>query len=344
MTSPPTAEIIGLGVYAPPTVVTNQDLTRLMDTTDEWIQTRTGIRQRRSAHHHQGTSDLAVEAASAALKDAGVSPKDIDLIIACTTTPDYYMPGIGVLVQDKLGCKQVGAIDVRGQCSGFTWGLSVADAYARTGNYHTILMVGADLQTRLLDYSLAGRNTAVLFGDGAGACVIASHCPVSNNTERMPHSGLVDHVLGSDGSGCHSLFLPRPGSAAYTKNFISQEDLQEKKNVPHMDGRQVFKHATHYMEKVVRDLLSRNRLTTEDIDLIVPHQANRRIHEMLRAKLELPEEKMVSNIDKYGNTTSATIPLCLEEARQDGRLKKGSLIITASFGSGFTWGGNLIRW
>ena len=344
MKSHPQVKIIGLGGYVPTKVVTNHDLSQCMDTSDEWIRTRTGIHERRFAADDQGTSDLAVAAAHQALADAAIAASDLDLIVAATTTPDYYMPGIGVLIQHKLGCETIPAIDLRGQCSGFAWALATADAFSNTQLYRHILVVGADLQSRALDFSRDGRHTAVLFGDGAGACVLQTQSSQEQQSSSALTSGLLDHVMGSNGAGCESLYMSRPGFSAHHNSFIQPTDIQQKKTIPHMDGKQVFKQATHHMEQTVLTLLQRNQLQLTDIDLIIPHQANRRINEMLRLKLNLSPNKMVNVIHKYGNTTSATLPLGMLEARQDGRLQPGSLVITTAFGSGYTWGGNLIRW
>jgi len=341
----PSVKVTGLGHYVPEKIVTNADLAELMDTNDEWIRTRTGICERRMADISQSTSDLAVEASKEALRSAGIGAQDIDLIVVSTITPDYYMPGIGVLIQDKLKAPPVMALDIRGQCAGFTWCLATADGYARLGGMKNILVVGADLQTRILDYSDAGRNTAVLFGDGAGALILrvdqdAQQLATVDNTV----SGLIDHELGSDGSGCLSLYVKRPGMMAGKERFMTTQDMDERSTVPHMDGRQVFKHATLKMESLVRSLCKKHGITPDDIDVLIPHQANFRINEMVRGKLGLPHHKVVNVIDKYGNTTSATLPLCMAEAQKDGRLVRGKLVMTVAFGSGFSWGANLLRW
>lgn len=341
----PRVRVVGLGTYVPEEVLSNHDLAQMMNTSDEWIQTRTGIRERRKAALEEGTSDLATRACKEALKAASVQPDAVDLIVVSTITPDYYMPGIGVLIQHKLGMPPVLALDLRGQCAGFTWALATADAYARLGRIRYILVVGADLQTRILDFSDAGRDTAVLFGDGAGAVVLAveqepqAWAQVDNTV-----SGLLDHELGSDGAGCEYLCVRRPGMMSGQEHFMSGEDLQNKATVPYMEGRQVFRHAVQKMEGVLRTLLERNNLTPGDIDLLVPHQANLRINEVLREKLGLPQSKVVNVIHKYGNTTSATLPLCLKEAQDDGRLVAGRLVATVAFGAGFSWGANLLRW
>ena len=341
----PRVRVVGLGTYVPTEVLSNLDLEAQMNTSDEWIQTRTGIRERRKAALEEGTSDLATAACKEALGAASLSPQDVDLFVVSTITPDYYMPGIGVLIQHKLGARPVLALDLRGQCAGFTWALATADAYAHLGGVRHIMVVGADLQTRILDFSDAGRDTAVLFGDGAGAVVL--------EVEPQPHtlpqvdndvSGLLDHELGSDGAGCEYLCVRRPGMMAGKAQFMSADDLQQRATVPYMEGRQVFRHAVQKMESTLVTLLERNHLCVSDLDLLVPHQANLRINEVLREKLGLEADKVVNVIGKYGNTTSATLPLCLKEAAEDGRLRPGSLVATVAFGSGFSWGANLLRW
>ena len=333
-------EVIGVGGYLPDREVTNQDLTDLMDTSDRWIKSRTGISSRRFASIDQATSDLGVKSSELALQDANLSPEDIDLIIVSTITPDYYMPGIGVIIQHKLGIRPIQSIDLRGQCAGFTWSLSTADAYAQLGKYQHILVVGADLQSRILDFSTEGRNTAVLFGDGAGSLVLK----VKNYDDDFNVSKVIDHELGSDGAGVDELIVKRPGMSAGNAHFITKEDLENKTTVPVMDGRSVFKNAIYYLEKTFNTLLSRNNLSVDDIDLVIPHQANLRINQMLIDKLNMPSKKWVNVINYTGNTTSATIPLGISHAIKDGRLSRGKLLITIAFGSGYTWGGNLIRW
>ena len=334
-----------VGLYVPENLVTNDDLTKKVNTSDEWIQSRSGIKQRYHVVEGQTTSDLAVAACEQAIQKANIKPTDVDLVLAATLSPDYYFPGIGVLIQKKMGLRNVPAIDVRGQCAGFSWGISMADAYARMGSYKNILVVGAEAQSVALDYSDDGRHIAVLFGDGAGAVLFqAEGCEVSEfPTARNNRRGVIDHVMGTDGDGAEALVLRRPGMSG-PSNFLTHDDIEQKNTFPHMDGKLVFKNAVTRMSNAVYELLDRNGLKLEDIDLLVPHQANARINEMLRSKLGLPSEKVVSVIEKYGNTTAATIPMCMHEAVNDGRLKEGTLVVSVAFGSGFAWGANLIRW
>lgn len=347
LTHRPAVRVKGLGTYVPQEVLTNHQLEEMMNTSDEWIRTRTGISERRRANLEQGTSDLGVEACREALKDAGITVNDIDLMVVSTITPDYYMPGVGVLIQHKLGIPPILSLDLRGQCAGFSWALATADAYARLGKYRHILVVGADLQTRILDFTDQGRDTAVIFGDGAGALVLdVDPAGGSAGLARVDNqvSGLIDHELGSDGAGCHHLIVPRPGMSPGQERFITSDDLEQRAVVPQMEGRVVFRHAVQKMEQVLMTLLKRHQLTPDDVDLLVPHQANLRINEVLREKLGMSPERVVNVIDRYGNTTSATLPLCLGEAKRDGRLQTGKLVATVAFGSGFSWGANLLRW
>lgn len=335
--------IEGVGHFVPERVVTNDELSQLMDTSDEWIRERTGIETRRVASEEVGTSDLGVEAAKQALEKAGCTIRDVDLILAATLSPDYYFPGIGVLIQDKLGAPPIPAMDIRGQCSGFSWGISTADAFLRSGQYKRILLVGAELQSRVIEYSNRGRDVSVLFGDGAGALVLRSQegepARVNNGVR-----GVIDNLMGSDGSGAELLAVMRPGVSAGHSTFLSEEEAKEKAFLPVMNGRQVFKHAVTRMLEACGTILQRNGLAPLDLDLVIPHQANLRINEMLREKLGLPPEKVFNNIQRYGNTTAATLPIAMSEAESEGRLKKGDLLLTVAFGSGFTWGANLIRW
>ncbi|MDB2447022.1 ketoacyl-ACP synthase III [bacterium] len=336
---------VSVGMKVPKKLVTNEDLTKIVNTTDEWIQTRSGIKQRYHVSDGESTSGLAVGACEEAIKNAGLNPEDIDLVLAATLSPDYYFPGIGVQIQDKMGMRNIPAIDVRGQCAGFSWALSTADAYGKLGAYKHILVVGAEVHSTAIDTSDDGRHIAVLFGDGAGAVVFKTEECSSDElpTAKNNISGIIDHVLGSDGSGAEGLCIKRPGFGGDPK-FITAEDIESKAVFPIMDGRLVFKNAVRRMMNAVNDLLEKNNLTTDDIDLLVPHQANARINEMLRAKLNFPEEKVMNIIADYGNTTAATLPLCLYEAVKDERLVKGKLVVTVAFGAGFAWGANLIRW
>ena len=335
----------GVGMYLPDNEVTNVELSKTIDTSDEWITERTGIRARRVAPKGMTTSFLAVEASKRALDDAGVKPTEIDLVIAATLSPDYFFPGIGPLLQHKLGMNPIGAFDIRQQCSGFVHGLAMADAFVRSGQATKILLCCAEIQTTIMDMTTRGRNMGVLFGDGAGSVVLEAQ-PVHSDAERPRADnavrGVIDNITGGVGGGAEALIMRSPGTSS--PDFISTADLDEGRRWPHMDGRTVFKHAITRMCEVTDTLLKRNGIKASDLALVVPHQANLRINEMVREKLGLAPDKVFNNIQKYGNTTAATIPLCLTEAVQEGRLKKGDLIVTVAFGAGFTWGANLIRW
>ncbi|MCB0322413.1 MAG: ketoacyl-ACP synthase III [Bdellovibrionales bacterium] len=332
----------GVGHFVPEQVVTNDDLARLMDTSDEWIRERTGIQERRFVQNVTPASELGVHAAKLAIEQAGVSPTAVDYVIAATLSPDYYFPGIGTLLQHKLGLQHVPALDVRAQCSGLVYGLAVADSLIRAGAAKTLLLVCAEVQSIVLDFSTSGRDTAVLFGDGAGALVLAAEegqsLPGPGNGVR----GVIDSLLGSDGSGAELLCVEAPGSG--TPGFLSQEVVNSAKWRPRMDGRQVFKHAVTRMGDTAEAILQRNGVGAEDIALLIPHQANLRINEAVRERLGLRPEQVFNNIERYGNTTAATIPICMSEAVEQGRLKQGDLVLTLAFGAGFTWGANLLRW
>jgi 3-oxoacyl-[acyl-carrier-protein] synthase-3 len=339
--------VLGAGRALPSKIVTNDDLSKIMDTNDTWIRERTGIEERRIADVDTSTSELAVTACQEALAAAKCDASEIDLIVAATLSPDYFFPGIGVQIQDKMGMNCTPGFDVRGQCSGFSWALSSADSFIRSGQYKKVLVVGAEIQSRILDFTTWGRNISVLFGDAAGAVVLESQVcnsesevPTGNNKVR----GIIDNLMGSDGSGAKTLGMLRPGTAPGFERFVTHDDVDQKSCHPVMDGQQVFKNAVRRMQEAALAILERNNLKASDLDLVIPHQANLRINEMLRHKLGLPEEKVVNNIQKFGNTTAATLPLCMVDAIQDGRLKPGSLVMTIAFGSGFTWGANLIRW
>jgi 3-oxoacyl-[acyl-carrier-protein] synthase-3 len=326
--------ILGMGHYVPSRVVTNDDLAKMIDTSDEWIQQRTGIKERRYIEEDGiGASDLAVPAVQMACKNAGIEVSDIDAIIFATLSPDHEFPGSGVFLGDKLGLAGVPALDVRNQCSGFLYGLKVADAWIRTGMYKRVCLVGGEVHSTGIDFSDEGRDVTVLFGDGA-ACAILG--PTESEDE-----GVIDVEIHADGSGAKELWLDAPASKHMPR--ITHEMIDERRVWPSMNGRQVFRWATSKMPEVSMSVLERNGVATSDLDLVVPHQANKRINEFVGQKLEVPPEKVVHNIMKYGNTTAASIPLALSEAIQEGRAKKGDLILTPAFGSGFTWGAALIR-
>lgn len=330
------------GHYLPEKVVTNNDLAELMDTSDEWIEERTGIKQRRLVQDGVSTSFLATKAAEQALHNAGWDSKDVDLIIAATLSPDYYFPGIGVQVQNKLGARTIPALDIRGQCSGFVWGLATADGLLRTGAYRRALVVGAEIHSRLIEFSNRGRDVAVLFGDGAGAVALEAFSgdqrPLVSNNMR----GIIDSLMGSDGSGLSHLYIQRPGHDG-SSSFLSQAEAGEKAWLPKMEGRFVFKNAISRMVEACEAILARNNIKASDLDLLLPHQANLRINQMVAEKLGLKEHQVFNNIQNYGNTTAATIPLLMHDAKRLGLLKEGHLVLTVAFGSGFTWGANLIR-
>jgi len=329
------AIITGTGRYLPPQVVTNFDLEKIMNTTDDWIQQRSGIKERHYAEGGVGSSDLAVEAAKKAIESAGIDKSEVDFIIAATIAPDHYFPGIGVMIQAKLGLAPIGALDIRNQCSGFIYALSVADQYIRTGTYKKILLCAAEVQSHNLDYSDEGRDMAVLFGDG-GAAVILEPNPADDGR------GILSTHLYADGRFMRDLWMEQPGSAR--KPTFDREVFEERRFFPRMDGKNVFKNASERMPEAVQTALARNGLTVADVDLLIPHQANDRISQMVAKKLQIPIEKVGRNIDRYGNTTAASIPILLDEAVREGRLKRGDCLVLTSFGSGYTWASAAIRW
>lgn len=325
---------LGLGHYVPTRVVTNDDLAKLFDTSDEWIQQRTGIKERRFVERSGiGASDLAMPAVKMACENAGIEVSEIDMIIFATLSSDHEFPGSGCFLQEKLGLPGVPALDVRNQCSGFLYGLKVADAWVRCGMYRRIAVIGAEVHSTGLDFSDEGRDVAVLFGDGAACAIVGP----SDDKAR----GILDLELHADGSGAKLLWIEAPASNHMPR--ITHEMIDSRKVWPSMNGKQVFRWATAKMPEVAASVLERNQVTVADIDLMVPHQANMRINEFVAAKLQVPPEKVVHNIQKYGNTTAASIPLALSEAIEEGRAKKGDLVLMAAFGAGFTWGAGLVR-
>jgi 3-oxoacyl-[acyl-carrier-protein] synthase-3 len=312
-----------------------------MDTTDAWITERTGIKERRFIEREGiSTADLGERAARQALEKNGWSPADIDLIVVATLSPDYYFPGVGVMLQQRLGCRTIPAIDLRAQCSGFVYGLSCIDGYVKSRQASKILFVCAEVQSPVLDLTTRGREMAVLFGDGAGALTLEAVGIEEEGDISAP--GIIDSYLGSDGSGADVLCMKVPGTA--TPGFISATAVEEHVIHPQMEGKVVFKNAVTRLLETANVLLQRNGLCADQIDLLVPHQANLRINEMVREHLGLASARVLNNIHKYGNTTAATIPIGISEAVSDGRLQSGKLVMTLAFGAGFTWGGNLIRW
>ncbi len=330
------ATITGLGFYVPDNIVTNNDLTQYMDTSDAWIQERTGIKERRYFQHGKDTNaSMATAASRVALERAGLEPKQVDLIVYATITPDYFFPGSGFLMQRELGMDGIGVIDIRDQCSGFIYALSVADQFIKTGMYKTILVVGSEIQSTWIDKSTEGRGVAVIFGDGAGAAIVQA-------TTDPEHRILSTH-LHADGRYAEDLYVKEPGSSRPDRS-ATKEMIDEGGFDVVMNGNAVFKHAVTRFGEVIGESLTANGYTTNDISLLVPHQANIRISEYVRQQMNLPEEKMVNNIQYYGNTTAASIPIALTEAWEQGRVNSGDLICLAAFGSGFTWASALIRW
>lgn len=327
--------ITGIGHYTPPRIVTNFDLEKLMNTSDEWIRQRSGILERRHVEPGVGSSDLACEAAVRAISDAKIEPRDIDFIIAATLSPDHYFPGNGVIVQARLGLETVGALDVRDQCSGFIYALSVGDHFIRAGTYKKILLVASEVQSSNLDYSDDGRDMSVLFGDGGGAVILEPN-------ESGDGRGILSTHLFADGRFVSDLWMERP-SCKDTPPF-QQSFMAERRFFPRMDGKNVFKNACQRMPEAVLAGLEHNGLAVDDIDFLIPHQANERISQMVARGLKIPIEKVIRNIERYGNTTSASIPIALDEAVRDGRIRRGHIVVLTAFGSGYTWASALIRW
>lgn len=327
--------ITGTGHYVPPRIVTNFDLEKLMNTSDEWIQQRSGIKTRHHVEPGVGSSDLGTEAAIKAIEAAGVDRASIDFIIAATVSPDYIFPGIGVQIGANLGLVGVGALDVRTQCTGFIYSLSVADQFIRTGMYKRILVVASEVQSTNLDFSDAGRDTAVLFGDGAAAVICEPH-------DGDDGRGLLSTHLFADGRFIQDLWMPYP--TIKSRPYIYQELVDKKLCFPRMDGKRVFINASERMPEAVQTALQANGLTVADISLLIPHQANDRISQMVAHKLQIPLEKVIRNIDRFGNTTAASIPIALDEVVREGRVNKNDLLILAAFGSGFTWASAALRW
>lgn len=327
-------QIIGVGHYVPENIITNKDLEKYMNTTDEWITERTGIKERRFfTEGKDTTATMGVKAAELAIQRAGIDKKEIDFIIFSTLSPDYYFPGSGVLLQRILELQPIGALDVRAQCSGFIYGLSVADQFIKTGMYKTILLVGSETQSNFIELSDRGRSMAVIFGDGAGA-VVLQRC-------EQPQKGILSTHLHADGTYAEELMCQHPGTQR--KQRITPEMLTDGSLLPYMNGNMVFKHAVVNFEAVIREALEANQLQPDDIDLLIPHQANLRISQYIQKQFGFPDEKVFNNIQKYGNTTAASIPIALSEAWEQGLVSNGKLVCMAAFGSGFTWSSALVR-
>lgn len=330
----PRSRITGLGLHLPERVVTNAELEQLMDTSDAWIVERTGIRERRFAAPGVGTADLGAEAARKALADAGRSPADVDFIVFATITREYAFPGCGALLQERLGIPGAGALDVHNACSGFVYALGMADAVVRAGQYRCVLVVGAEVLSTGLDFTTRGRDLAVLFGDGAGAVV------VEPGGDDGP--GVLAWVLHSDGAHATDLVCEAPSSLVPGR--ITPEMVAAGRQYPRMNGRQVFKHATTRFPEVIHEVLGKCGHTLDQVKLIVPHQANQRIGDTVAERLGVPPQRVFQNIQRCGNTTAASIPIALTEARDLGLFGPGDLVVLAAFGSGFTWGAAALRW
>ena len=333
------SRIVGVGHYVPEGVVTNQDLEELMDTSDEWIVERTGIKERRYFDYTKDTcSNMATKATKMALERAKIDVDEIDLIVFATITPDYLFPGSGVLMQRELGLdkKNIAAIDIRNACSGFVYGLSIADQFIKTGMYKTIVVVGSEIQSSGMEFSDRQRHVSVIFGDGAGAVILQA-------TDK-PGKGVLSTHIHSDGTFAEELYVKDPGSSRKREERLTPKMLDSVTVNPHMNGNLVFKHAVVRFMEVIGEALKANGKSKEDIDLLVPHQANLRITNFIQKKLELDEDKVYSNIQKYGNTTAASIPIALSEAWAEGKIKENDLVCLAAFGSGFTWASALINW
>ncbi len=332
------SRIKGLGFYVPDNIVSNNDLTQFMDTSDEWIQERTGIKERRWVK--DGSEDtsavMGAKAAKKAIENAGLSPKDIDFIVFATLSPDYYFPGCGVLIQKMLGMETIGALDVRNQCSGFIYSLSVADQFIKTGMYKNILVIGSEFHSGGLDKSTRGRGVSVIFGDGAGAVVL------SRSEEKG--KGILSSHLHSEGEHAEELTIVNPSVRHWVPKFIKDNDENDVSYYPYMNGQYVFKHAVVRFSETIMEGLLANNLKPRDIDMLIPHQANLRISQFIQKKFQLSDDQIFNNIMKYGNTTAASIAIALTEAVESGKIKNNDLVVLAAFGSGFTWGSVIMRW
>ena len=330
------SKISGVGYYVPENIVKNSDIEEMMDTSDQWIRERTGIEERRWVNDDKlSTSLMGTYASEAAIKDAGIDKNDIDFIIFSTLSPDYYFPGSGVLLQRNLKIKEVGALDVRNQCSGFIYGLSIADQYIKSGMYKNILVVGSEIHSGGLDKSPKGRGVSVIFGDGAGAVVVSAN---------EGDAGILSTHLHSEGKHAEELALIKPATTFWIDKIIEDENEDGTGYSPVMNGNFVFKNAVLRFEEVINEALSYSNLKSEDISLLIPHQANLRISQYIQKRLNLSNTKVYNNIMKYGNTTAASIPIALKEALDEEKLKKGDILCLAAFGSVFTWASALIKW
>jgi 3-oxoacyl-[acyl-carrier-protein] synthase-3 len=331
-------KISALGTYVPPRLLTNADLEKMVDTNNEWIMSRVGIRERHIVDKGVATSDLAAEAAKKALAERGIPASDLDAIIVATVTPDMLFPATACLVQHKIGAQKVWGFDLSAGCSQFVYALQVGAQFVQSGAHKKVMVIGADVMSSIIDYT--DRATCVIFGDGAGAVIVEATGEASDKATDKESFGMIDFLHEVDGAGGVSLYMPGGGSL----NPPTHETVDKKMHYVHQDGQAVFKYAVRKMAEICDEILKRNGLTGSDIDLFIPHQANLRIINATADRVKLRPESIVINIDRYGNTTGATIPLAMETARQDGRLKKGSLVLLAAVGAGFTAGATLLRW
>lgn len=331
------SKITGLGFFVPDNIVTNQDLIKIMDTTDEWIQERTGIQERRWIEEGSGetSATMGAKAAKIAIERAGLTKNDIDFIIFATLSPDYYFPGCGVQIQDMLEMPFIGALDIRNQCSGFVYALSTADQFIKTGMYKNILVIGSEYHSNGLDKTTRGRGVSVIFGDGAGACILS-------RTEEK-NRGILSSHLHSEGKHAEELTVISPSIKHWVPEILASKD-EDLSYFPYMNGTFVFKHAVVRFSEVIMEGLVANGLSVKDIDLLIPHQANLRISQFVQQKFQLRDDQIYNNIMQYGNTTAASIIIALTEAWEKGMVKENDLVILAAFGSGFTWGSVIIRW
>jgi 3-oxoacyl-[acyl-carrier-protein] synthase III len=332
------SKISGLGFYVPDNIVTNDDLSKIMETNDEWIQERTGIQRRR--HIIKGedtTTTMGVKAAQIAIERSGIAKEDIDFIVFATLSPDYYFPGPGVLVQRDLGLGNIGALDVRNQCSGFVYAISVADQYIKTGMYKNVLVIGSEVHSTGLDMTTRGRSVSVIFGDGAGAAILSRETDLTK--------GILSTHLHAEGQHAEELSLIAPGMGKrWVLDILADNDPNDESYFPYMNGQFVFKNAVVRFSEVIMEGLIANNLKVSDINMLIPHQANLRISQFIQQKFQLTDDQVYNNIMDYGNTTAASVPIALTEAWEKGKIKSGDLVVLAAFGSGFTWGSVVIRW
>jgi len=332
------SKITGLGFYVPDNIVTNDDLSKIMDTNDEWIQERTGIQERRHIIRGEDTTtSMGVKAARIAIERSKLDYQDIDFVIFATLSPDYYFPVPGVLVQRDLGLRTVGALDVRNQCSGFVYALSIADQYIKTSMYKNILINGSEIHSVGLDMTNRGRGVSVIFGDGAGAAVLSR--------EEDNSKGILSTHLHSEGQHAEELIVKAPGMGGrWITDILADNDPNDESYLPYMNGQFVFKNAVVRFAEVINEGLKANHLEVSDIGMLIPHQANLRISQFIQQKFKLSDDQVYNNIQKYGNTTAASIPIALTEAWEQGKIKEGDTVVLAAFGSGFTWGSAIIKW